>query len=433
MRSRLLWRRSATAAGLYASVALGISATIVAARVLEPRQFGVFVTAMAAASFFQVLLDLTVEDALTKLGFRYIAAEEWGKLRRLFAVTTRLKLAGGGLAAVALLALAPLGGVLFDSHGASLAILAVAALPFVQAPENVAASALLLRGRYDLRGAYQTLSQGLRLAGVAVGVHYGVVQAILGIVAAQVISTAVVWWLGRAALARFPSAAQEPLTGDRAEIIRFVAQSSAATAMVSARSALAPLVLGVVAGPTQVGLLRIAQAPQSGFSAASSPVRLILLTEQTRDWEHGRRHDVLRGITRYMLGAGTVAVVALPVFLYSMPWLIEFAFAKPEYLQAVDGARIVLIAAAIQLVLGWTKSFPTTIGRPGLRIVAHGVETAFLLPLVAVLGARNGVTGAAVATLASTVAFAVTWGVLLARVRGATAAVPVGANEATSP
>ena len=312
MRSRLLWRRSATAAGLYASVALGICATIVATRVLGVERFGVFATALAAASFFQILLDLTVEDALTKLGFRYIAAAEWGKLHRLFAVTMRLKLIGGGLASLALLALAPLGEALFGGHDVGLAILAAAPLPLVQAPENVGATALLLRGRYDLRGSYQTLSQGLRFAAVAIGVHYGVVEAIVGIVIAQLISTVIVWRVGRVALARFPSAPEEPLTRDRAEIIRFVGQSSAATAMVSARTALAPLLLGVVAGPTQVGFLRVAQAPQSGFSAASSPVRLILLTEQTRDWEHGRHTDVLRGITRYMLGAGVIALVSVP-------------------------------------------------------------------------------------------------------------------------
>ncbi len=429
MRSRLLWRRSATAAGLYASVALGICATIVATRVLGVERFGVFATALAAASFFQILLDLTVEDALTKLGFRYIAAAEWGKLHRLFAVTMRLKLIGGGVASLALLALAPLGEALFGGHDVGLAILAAAPLPLVQAPENVGATALLLRGRYDLRGSYQTLSQGLRFAAVAIGVHYGVVEAIVGIVIAQLISTVIVWRVGRVALARFPSAPEEPLTRDRAEIIRFVGQSSAATAMVSARTALAPLLLGVVAGPTQVGFLRVAQAPQSGFSAASSPVRLILLTEQTRDWEHGRHTDVLRGITRYMLGAGVIALVSVPIFLWAMPWLIEVFFTD-QYLPAVDAARIILVAAAIQLVLGWTKSFPTTIGRPGLRIVAHGVETLVLLPLVVVLGSSDGVTGAAVAILASTLAFAATWGVLLARVRGATlVSPPLGSDK----
>ena len=178
-------------------------------------------------------------------------------------------------------------------------------------------------------------------------------------------------------------------------------QSSIATGVISLRAALTPVLLGVVAGTTQVGYYRVAMAPQSGFSAASAPVRLVLLTEQTRDWEHGRAQTVLRGVKRYSLGAAVVALVSVPIFLLLMPWLVRVVFGE-EYLPAVDAARIVLVSAAILLVLGWSKSLPVTIGRPRLRIVTHGLETIVLLPLVVVLGASKGVTGAAVAILVST-------------------------------
>jgi len=71
MHTRLLWRRSATALGLYGSVALGFLASIVAARRLGPVDYGHFTLAIFAAGFFQVLLDLTVEEAMIKYGFRY--------------------------------------------------------------------------------------------------------------------------------------------------------------------------------------------------------------------------------------------------------------------------------------------------------------------------------------------------------------------------
>ena len=145
-------------------------------------------------------------------------------------------------------------------------------------------------------------------------------------------------------------------------------------------------------------------------------MRLVLLTEQTRDWEHGREGNVLRGLRSYTLAALGVAAVAVPVFLVAMPWLVRVVFGS-EYLPAVDAARIVLVAAAIQLVLGWSKSLPVTVGRPHLRIVTHGVETLVLLPLVVVLGDRWGVTGAAVAFLVSTLVFAATWAVVLVRLR----------------
>src|SRR5918998_1362975 len=107
MSSRLLPRRSAAAAWIYVAVVFGIVGTVVAARVLGLAEFGVFATALAAVGFFQALADLTVEESLTKYGFRYVAAEDWGRLRRLFRQMLLLKVAGGAAATAILLVLAP--------------------------------------------------------------------------------------------------------------------------------------------------------------------------------------------------------------------------------------------------------------------------------------------------------------------------------------
>jgi len=409
-------RRSATAAGLYLSVALGILGTIAAARILGLHDFGRFATVMAVVGLAQTLLDLTVEESLTKFGFRYVAAEDWGKLHRLFRRALEIKVVGGALGTLVLLALAPLADTLFGTDGLAAPMAAAAAIPLLASPENVSASALLLRGRYDLRGALLSVSMGIRLVAILVGAQVGVTAALGAIALGQLLATTIVGIAGASALRRFPRSEQRTLGADRREIVSFVAQSSIATGVISLRSALTPVLLGVVAGTTQVGYYRIALAPQSGFQAASAPVRLVLLTEQTRDWEYGREQTVLRGVRSYTLGAAAVAAVAVPVFLVAMPWLVRVVFGA-EYLPAVDAARIVLIAAALQLVLGWSKSLPVTVGRPHLRILTHGVEALVLLPLVLVLGDRFGVTGAAVATLVSTVAFAATWAVVLVRLR----------------
>jgi O-antigen/teichoic acid export membrane protein len=416
MAPSLFRRRFATAAGLYLSVALGILGTIAAARILGLEGFGRFATVMAVVGLAQTLLDLTVEESLTKFGFRYVAGKEWGKLHRLFRRALELKLLGGALGSIVLLVLAPLADTIFGADDLAAPMAVAAALPLVASPENVSASALLLRGRYDLRGWLLSVTMGIRLVAILVGASFGVTEAIAALVVGQVVATAVVGAAGALALRRFPRAPAEPLGPDRREIVSFVVQSSVATGILSLRAALTPVLLGVVAGTTQVGYYRVALAPQSGFSAASAPVRLVLLTEQTRDWEHGREGTVVRGLKRYSLGAAAVAAVALPVFLLAMPWLVRVVFGS-EYLPAVDAARIVLVAAAIQLVLGWSKSLPVTIGRPRLRIVTHGIETAVLLPLVVLLGARWDVTGAAVAILASTLVFAAAWAVVLVRLR----------------
>ena len=284
------------------------------------------------------------------------------------------------------------------------------------ASSNVAATALLLRGRYDLRGLFQTLTTSFRLIAIVIGTRYGVLETVIAMVVAQVAGTAVMGAVGSAAFRRFPRVPAVPLGDDRRGVVAFVLQSSAATGLLSVRATLAPLLLGVVAGPTQVGLFRIAQAPQSGFAAASSPVRLILLTEHTRDWERGETSRVLAGVVRYTLLAGALMVVTVPVFFWLMPDLIELVF-KPRYLDATDAARVMLVAAALQLTFGWTKSLPVSIGRPNLRLVTHGVETAILIPLVVVLGSTWGATGAAFAILAATIAFVLLWSVLFLRIQ----------------
>jgi O-antigen/teichoic acid export membrane protein len=397
-------------------VACSIAGGIVAARVLGLEDFGVFATALVVVGFFQALLDLTVEESLTKYGFRYVASGDWGRLRRLFRQALLLKVAGGFLATMLIVGLAPFADALFDAGDIEQALLAAALLPLVQASENVGATALLLHSRYDLRSVYQAGSAALRLLAIVVGVQYGVVEALLAIVVAQAISTLVISAVGHVALRRFPAGSPTPLGEDVPEIRTFVVESSLATGVISVRTTLVPLVLGVVSGTTQVGLFRIAQTPQTGLAAASSPARLVLMTEQTRDWEKGERAAILAGLRAYSKWAGALMLVAAPVFFVAMPWLIRVVFGS-EYEGAATAARIVLVAAAIHFVIGWTKSLPVTIGRPRLRIVTHGLETLVAIPLVAALGAEWGATGAAVAVLVATLVFAAAWLVVVARLR----------------
>jgi len=262
----------------------------------------------------------------------------------------------------------------------------------------------------------QAGSAGLRLLAIVAFASSGVTAVLLAIVVAQAIASVVISVAGVSALRRFPAAEHRPLGEDARGIRSFVAQSSLATGVISLRSTLVPLIVGVVASPTQVGLFRIAQAPQTGLAAASSPARLMLLTEQTRDWERGERTRILAGVRSYSRWAAGVMLVAVPVFLVAMPWLVDTVFGS-EYHGAVHAARIILLAAAVQFTIGWTKTLPVTIGRPRLRIVTHGLETIVAIPLVAAFAAEWGATGAAVGVLVSTLVFAAAWLVVVLRLR----------------
>jgi O-antigen/teichoic acid export membrane protein len=417
MGSRLLWRRSATALGIYGSTALGLVGSLVVLRVLGPTGAGQFSIVVGVAAFFQLLLELTSDEALVKFGFRYTARADWGRFHRLVRLTFSFELVAALAAAAIVAGLAPFADAIFgESGGLEKPMLLAAVLPPLQAVESMAAAALILRGRYDVRGVFLSYGMALRLAGIAIGTHYGVNEAVLGVVVAQAVTSASIAAAGVVALRRFPRVHSVPLGEDRGPVLRFVLQSSVGTGLVSFRTWLAPLALGVVRNATEVGWFRGAQAPILGFAALSSPVRLILLTEQTRDWEHGKPEVVFAGVRRYVIGSAALMAIALGPLEWLMPWLVR-TFLGDDYIPVISAARLILVAAAIQLVFGWTKSLPVTVGRPGLRIIANGVETAVLLPLVLVFGELWGVTGAGGAVLASSVAFALAWSVMILRLR----------------
>jgi len=300
-----------------------------------------------------------------------------------------------------------------------------ALLPLAQSPEGMAAVPLMLRGRYDVRGFFLMTSMALRLAAIAVGTHYGLTWTIVAIVIAQVAASAAIGVAGLAAFRRYPSAGTRPLAEDAREILRFIAQSSGATGVVSLRSTLTPMLLGMASTAHQVGYFRVAQSPQSGFNAVSAPIRMVLLSEQTRDWERGRSQNVFAGVRRYTLLAFAGSVVLLPLLLVFMPQIVRLLF-QAKNLGAVNAARIIVAAGAVQFVVGWSKSFAVTVGRPNLRIWTHGIETAVLLPLAIALGWLWGASGAAVAVLVSSVVFALAWAVLFARIRREPRLEPVG-------
>ena len=416
MAGSVFRRRVGAAAGMYLSIVLGFLGTIVAARVFSTEVLGEYALVLASAGFLQALLDLTIEEALIKFGFGYVARENWGRLRRMFRRVFAFKAVGAVLGGLALLLLAALSPRLFGTGDLRTPLAVAALLPLAQAPEGMAGVALMLHGRYDLRGGFFAFSMGLRLAAIAVGSQYGLTWTIAAIVIAQVAASAAIGVAGLLAFRRFPESEPTPLAEDSGRLVRFILQSSAATGIVAMRSTLTPIVLGIVSTVTQVGYFRVAQSPQQGFNAVSAPFRLVLMTEQTRDWERGDRRRVFAGIRRYTLLATAGCLVLLPPLLVFMPQIIRLLF-EAKNLGAVDAARVIVCAGAVQFVVGWSKSFAVTIGRPHLRTWTHTVETAVLLPLAILLGWRWGAVGAAAAVLAASVVFAAVWAALFARIK----------------
>jgi len=174
------------------------------------------------------------------------------------------------------------------------------------------------------------------------------------------------------------------------------------------------VLVGVVAKGPQVANFRAAQAPQTAFQALGSPARFVLLAEQTRDVEHGRPERAYALLRRYIVGTvGLTCIVTPPLWIY-MPSLVRLVYGA-KYVHAANAFRVMLLAAVLQLVFGWTRTFPVSIGRIGLRTAGQLVEVAALVPGVLVLGSMYGATGAAGGVLAGSAVLAAFWTVAFAR------------------
>jgi O-antigen/teichoic acid export membrane protein len=423
MASRALRRRSTTAVGVYAATVLGVGTTIAATKILGSAAYAQFAVVFSIVGFFQMLLDLTVDEALIKYGFRYVTAEDWGRLRRLFEVALAFKLVGGLLALAAIAALAPFSHAVWHQHDLTAPLLVGAFVPLAQATETVAGCALILRERLHVRAWFYTVGMGARLAGTALGATHGVVWAMVGLLAGQVVSSLAITSTGWAAWRSFPLRESRPLGDDAAELRRFVVSSSAATSLTSGRATLGTWLIGAIAPFRQAAYFRNAQAPLTALAAISSPARLILLAEQTADYERGHRDRVRRLLRRYILFSALVMCVVVPAGWFLMPWAMEIAYNHDFREHATQAGRVVLFVGALQFVSGFSKTLPVSIGRPNLRVVSHAIEVAVFIPLLVVFGRLWGATGGALAMLVSTGVFCAVWAWLLVRLRDALANV----------
>lgn len=412
-----MWRRSVTAAGVYVSAAVGVVGTVIAARELSGHAFGLLAIVTGTTSVFQLIGDVTVDEALIKYGTRYETRERWGRFRRIFEIGLVLKVAGGIVGAVGVVVVVPFAASVFqDSHGIALPLAIAALIPLVQAPEGVAASMLIVRRRYDVRALFLLLSMLFRLAGLAAGAAISLTGAVVGLVVAQSAATVTICVAAIVAYSRTPRVVSEPLAEDRREFRRFVMQSSVGSLISPLRGTLAFPLLGLVASPVQVGFFRAAQAPQTAFASLSAPLRMVLIAEQTHEFERGNIRAMYRLLKRYIAGTTAAMLVLVPLLWWVMPHVVRWVFPK-QYPGAVDATRLILLAAALAVIWAWTKWFPIAIGKPGLRIWTQSVEIVVLIPTLLVLGSAYGATGAAGATVIAAGVAAVLWSVILFRLR----------------
>jgi O-antigen/teichoic acid export membrane protein len=399
-RTQAWWTRAGrTAIAVYIATLLAFVGTVVVARGLGPRVFGEVVLAVAVATLVATLLDLTLEEAVVHHGYRALVRGDTPGLLGLFRASLLLDLAIGlAVAGCVVLLAAPLAD-LASAGRLDPSLVRLAALVTLPSTMDSTTSAVLqVAGRPDLRGWLMAWANLARLAGVLLAVRIGTAEAII---VAYAVSSAVgsvgqgfvAWRLVRR---RWPSRAHKPiLRVPVSELVRFGFHTSLTTSVAAANGALIPVVLGRVAGPTTVGIFRVAMFPVSLAATASAPIRLVLYPEQARLAAEGNVVQIRHAIRTHMLAALAIAVPFAVATWLVLPWLLPVVYSD-EFESAVLPARILLVAAVLQLSVSWFKTLPAALGKPQLRSALALFELALMISLLIALGG-HGREGAAIA------------------------------------
>jgi O-antigen/teichoic acid export membrane protein len=410
-KTRAWWRRAGrTAIAVYLATALAFLGTVVAARGLGPHEFGTVVLAVAVATLFRSLLNLSLEEAVVHHGHRALAKADAAGIVGLVRTSLKLDVAIGIASFVLIVLLAtPLADIASDGR-LDPDLVRLAALVTIWAIADSTMSAVLqVAGRPDLRGWVMAGTNLARLVGVLVAVQFDTAEAVILAYAAGNAFGALVNWLLAWGLVRRrwqtgtdPPVRRVPIR----ELIRFGFHTSITGSVAAASGALVPVLLGRLAGPTAVGVFRVAMFPVFLADNASGPIRLVLYPEQARLSAAGDHAQLRQAIRNHTLSALAVSLPVAVVGWFALPWLLPLLFSD-AFDEAVLPARIMLIAAVVRFSGAWFKTLPAALGRPELRTGLTVLELVVLVSFLIALAGR-GAEGAAIAFAAASVVSRIT-------------------------
>jgi O-antigen/teichoic acid export membrane protein len=378
-----------------ANQAIGICWFVVAARVLDDRQFGILSAALAMVIVIGALSDLGV----TRTVVRYATIDQrllWPAYRR--GVELRL-VAGLGLGLLAIGAFA-LSGV--DTPASAIAL--GAAIALASGITETAFASLravgLVRTEMALLVGERALFAVLALVALALG---GGALAVLTVYLGTNALSAVI---GLIRLARFRTGAHRP--PPPAMLDAEGRRTALASTLVTVVPRLSALVLVLVAAPTAVGTLSIAQKAPEALAIFAVGVMAPLLPIV--------RPHVLAGDRALAAQRATIVTVAA---LYLLGPVIAWLIVRPEdalslVFDASDRsgaatATVLLALAAFVVVLRTAgEQLLLADGRAGDYLAAMAAGAAVCVVLAVALVPDHGPVGAAVASLAAegvTIAF----------------------------
>lgn len=340
--------------------------TVVLARILTPKDFGIVAAATAVILYFDVVLDLGIGAALIYEQDHESSERVHTAFTMNMLITTALTLAG--------IALTPLLAAFFSLQSDENVFRALFAYLFIRGLGQVQDSMLQRDMRFGRRGAVE-VARGVVRAGVSIGMAvtgFGVWALVGGLLAGELTATASSWIL---------VGLRPRLTIDR-RVVRAIMGFGLTFIALKISDAIAIdsdyLVVGHALGPTQLGYYTIAyRLPELAltslywiFGTVAFP-----LYSQAR----ARGHDVSGWVQLRALRLITVFSFPAAVLLALLAKDVIFVIFSAKWAPAVTPMILISLTTAV-MSIGFSSGdlFPA-MGRPGALMVINMPLTVILV------------------------------------------------------
>lgn len=374
---------------------------LLATRFLGPREYGVLVLVHAYVTTVCGIVEFPAWQAIVRYGAE--AGREGGtsRLARLLRFGAAVELAGGALAIMVAIALAPIIGPHLGWTPKAMAFAQFYAFAVLGSVRSTPAGYLQLIGRFDLIGLHNLVQPLVRLGGllIVMACGWGLKSVLVAWLAAALAEFAVLWVIGLWFAARQLGPGlwrHEP--GDVAlenpGIWRFLIASNADVTLSELAGRLAPLIVGWIMGPAMAGLFSVAQRAAVIIAQPAQILGNTAYAELAHIVASGGGGKALRHTLARVVGIGLLAALPVVAIVSLFPEWVVHLLAGSAFLAAAPVMIMIVVARAIALIGPPCSSALSALGHPARSMTANLLSSLLFLPSLPFLLHRWGLAGA---------------------------------------
>jgi len=384
-----------------------LAATALMARALGPAEFGMVVLIHTYAVLVRCFLNVKQFLAIVRWGVPALDAGDHATLRRLVSICWRVDwLSCIGATLVALL-LAPLLGPFMGMDQQQVVMLTVYSLVLLATGNRTAIGILRLYDRFDVLGWKETIGPAIRLVGVLIAWWLEAPMVVyVGIFAfAFAVEEFYLGWFGRREYRRQMASAPVAENSGKARMKEFsglrhflwITYWQSNVDLIPKHGSI--LLAGVLMGPAEAGLLRLARQFSTLLSKPAGLIRQVIFPDLTRSWNQGNS-DFKLIVTRTAMLAGGLGLFFVLAGHFFGEYLLGTLIGE-DFVAAAPVLTLLLLASTFDLTAASLRSAAYAIGHAGKVLRVYALSAVVYVALFILCTMNMGLIGSGIAACAA--------------------------------